>query len=119
MTSDQKIITSGFFLLLILYLSFFLIYRNPLDLFNCLAYMIIIIAFIFPRKHHYKTYYFVFLSIIITQGLLLAYIFLFSPYAGGFWFYGYLGFFILFIIIFVYQYSQRQKYISRNNMEED
>lgn len=117
MKIDPKVIIIGFFLLLVWSLGRFLVYKDFFDLFSVSVYLIIVLVFIFNRRGYYnKVFYLAFLGIIILQGLILTYTYLFiSNYANNQLIYGDLAFFIIFIVLFAYMFIHRKKYLKKNN----
>ncbi|MEN4017640.1 MAG: hypothetical protein PQ968_04235 [Methanobacterium sp.] len=114
MKIDPRYVVLGFLILFVWSLGRFLIYRNPLDLFSVSVYMIIIL-FIGIRDH-YNIFYSAFLGTIIFQGLILAYFYTYLdlPLQEKI---TYAGFFAGFILIFVYMFINRRKYLKRTSLK--
>ncbi|MBP1945718.1 hypothetical protein J2743_001061 [Methanobacterium petrolearium] len=100
------------FLYSIIFLGIFLISGKLLFLFAISFGITIMLVTIFMNKDYsISLYYLGFLGIIIFQGLILTYIYLFLPfYRTNLLFYGMFGIFIIYILYFAYYYPRRYKY---------
>jgi hypothetical protein len=96
----------------IMFLGIFLISGNFLFLFAISFGITIMLITLFKNNDYNVTlYYLGFLGIIIFQGLILTYFFLFIPsYKTNVLFYGIIGIFIIYILYFAYYYPRRYEY---------
>lgn len=105
----------GFFITL----TNFFFSGSPLQLFiSCFA-LYVLITGIYMKKGsiHTMSYYMGFLGIILIQGIILTYIYTFTPlYAlDKSSFYINAGFLIVFIVIFSYMFTHRKKYFKNQD----
>lgn len=83
--------------------------KSPLYLFVSSFGAFLILLGLFGRKYYINIFYRGFFGVIIFQGLILAYTYLFTPvYVTEALFYFSLLFFVFFVIFFVYMFTQRR-----------
>lgn len=94
-------------------LGAFLSSGNLLDLFISSLGVYAVLASIFIKRRYYnKTYYLGILGMIIVQGMILGYTYIFAPVvytADKLLFYLFTGGLILYTFIFVYSYPKRRE----------
>lgn len=112
MRLEEKILVSSTFSLIFFFLMFF-ISGSPLFLFGSSAMLPGILIYIFKMKNYSnKIVYPTLLAMLVLQGSILIYIYLFDTEDPLFFpfFYLAVGIFMVYIISFVYYYPRRKKY---------
>jgi len=109
-TTWKLCIASGI-LLVFFSLINFLDSGSPLDLFiSSYGVSVILLGILVNRGYYNQTFYMAFLGVIVFQGLILAYAFVFTPvYVAKAIFYPDVVLFLFYMLIFVYYYPKRRE----------